>query len=67
MTKAEISEKMANLAEIDLALPISLIWDTWDIVLMSGISTPNLAEWTNALEAAIRNYTANQEEYRFNV
>lgn len=56
MDKRDIRDEMAYMAEFDLDLPMSLISDAWDLLHMSGNTSPTLGEWTKALKAAIDAY-----------
>lgn len=66
MADQTLSDKMAELAETDLCYPESLMWDAWDLLDKSGNTTPTRAQFTEALEGAIRAFHADPIKYTCN-
>jgi hypothetical protein len=58
----QIAESMASAAEMDLALPYSLVMDAWDSLMHPA--TRHL--FGLALKEAIARYEAEPENYQFN-
>lgn len=59
----DIAEVLANLAEIDLSLPYSLVCDAWD---MAGDQPITRETFEFHLERAIGTYNAIGRSYTFN-
>lgn len=64
MDKRDLRDELGQMAEFDLDLPMSLISDAWDILHMSGNTTPTVGEWTKALKGAIDAYAASGDDLR---